>query len=205
MASLVAGAVLAGVSVGAVRAPQYRNGMTSMRVDIESASRDAGVQDAVVLVKESWGARLMVRMWALGVSRSDAEVLYRTADACKLELRISALERDRIRGTAARDQLSPLRADSSALVKSTRSPDFTERMLPGYPYAPACEAGIAADREGFSHLAPYRLARDGNVYLRWMPGREGEAASAYADRAVWVLGRASSAADAPLTWSRWTP
>ena len=187
----------------AVRVPQYRNGMTSMRTDVESASMTAGVKDALVLVKESWGAQLLVRMWALGVSRSDAEVLYRTVDACKLELTISALEAEGTRAVAARDRLTALQADSGALVKSTRSPDFTERMLPGYAYAPECEAAVAADGEGFSHLAPFRLARDGNVYVRWFPGREAEIASRYPDRTVYLLGRASSAVDAPLTWTAW--
>jgi hypothetical protein len=191
------------VFLAVVRIPQYRNGMTSMRTDGESASATAGVRDALVLVKESWGARLLVRMWALGVSRSDAEVLYRTADACKLELTITALEEEGTRGAAARDRLTVLQADSSMLEKSTRSPDFTERMLPGYAYAAACEAAVAADGEGFSHLAPFRLARDGNVYVRWLPGREAEIASRYPDRTVYLLGRASSAVDAPLTWTRW--
>jgi hypothetical protein len=203
LAASVTAVAYAVVFLAVVRVPQYRNGMTSMRTDVESASATAGVRDALVLVKESWGARLLVRMWALGVSRSDAEVLYRTADACKLELMISALEADGTRDDGALARLLPLQADSSALVKSTRSPDFTERMLPGYAYAPACEAAVAADGEGFSHLAPFRLAQDGNVYLRWLPGREEEIASRYPDRTVYLLGRASSAVEAPLTWTRW--
>jgi hypothetical protein len=204
LAGTLAAVVYALVFLVAVRIPQYRNGMTSMRTDVESASASAGVRDALVLVKESWGARLLVRMWALGVSRSDAEVLYRTADACKLELTISALENEGTRDTAARERLTALQADSSALVKSTRSPDFTERMLPGYAYAPECERAVAADGEGFSHLAPFRLARDGNVYVRWLPGREAEIAGRYPGRTVYLLGRASSAVDAPLTWTRWS-
>jgi hypothetical protein len=204
LAASITAVSYAAVFLFAVRVPQYRNGMTSMRTDIESASASAGVRDALVLVKESWGAGLLVRMWALGVSRSDAEVIYRTADACKLELTISALEADGTRDAAARARLTVLQADSSALEKSTRSPDFTERMLPGYAYAPVCEAAVAADGEGFSHLAPFRLARDGNVYVRWLPGREGEIASRYPDRTVYLLGRASSAVNAPLTWTRWT-
>jgi hypothetical protein len=203
VAGAVAGAAYALVFVLFVRVPQYRNGMTSMRTPVEAASTAAGVRDALVLVKESWGARLLVRMWALGISRSDAEVLYRTADACRLELAISSLEAEGARGALARDRLTALQADSSALVKSTRSPDFTERMLPGFVYPPACEAAVAADGEGFSHLAPFRLARDGNVYVRWLPGREAEIAARYPDRAVYLLGRAGTAVDAPLTWTRW--
>lgn len=201
----LAGALLAAVAIAVVRVPQYRNGMTSMRTSVEASSRAAGVRDALVLVKESWGARLVVRMWALGIARSDAEVLYRTADACRLEVTLSSLEREGVRGIDARDRLAILQADSSSLVKSTRSPDFTERMLPGLPYAASCEEAIAADVGGFSHLAPFRLAVDGNVYARWLPGRERELAAQYPGRAVYLLGRASSAVDAPLTWTRLTP
>jgi hypothetical protein len=204
-AACVAAAAYALVTVLLVRAPQYRNGMTSMRTPVESSSARANVRGALVLVKESWGARLLVRMWAVGVSRSDAEVLYRTVDACKLELTLGALEQAGVRGEQARDRLAVLRADSSALVKSTRSPDFTERMLPGFAYPSACEAHVASDQEGFSHLAPFRLAQDGNVYARWLPGREEEIAARYPGRPVYLLGRANSAVDAPLTWDRWSP
>jgi len=201
-ATLAAGAAYALVTIVVVRAPQYRNGMTSMRVDVASAARAAGVGDALVLVKESWGAQLMIRMWAAGISRSDAEVLYRNADACKLELALTAIEVDGVRGDAARARLVPLRADSGALVKSTRSPDFTERMLPGYAYAPVCEARLAADATGFSHFAPFRLVRDGNVYARWLPAREQEIMAAFPDRPVYLLGRAGTGVEAPPTWTR---
>lgn len=201
----IAGGAYALVSIAMIRVPQYQNGMTSMRTDIESASRAAGVTNALVLVKESWGAQLVVRLWSRGISRSDTEVLYRTVDACKLELALAALERDGVQGPAALARLTPLQADSARLVKSDRSPDYTERMLPGFPYAPVCEARIVEDRAGFSHLAPLRLAQDGNVYARWLPGRESEIAAHYPGRPVYRLGRAGSGVEAPLVWTRITP
>lgn len=203
--TIVAGVAYALLSLWMVRIPQYRNGMTSMRVDVAAAARAAGVADALVLVKESWGAQLVVRMWARDVSRSDAEVLYRTVDACRLELALGALERERVRGAEALARLVPLQADSARLVKSDRSPDFTERMLPGLAYAPVCEARIAEDQRGFSHLAPIRLTRDGNVYVRWLPGREREIAAQYPGRAVYVLGRADDGVEAPFVWTRLAP
>jgi hypothetical protein len=203
--ALVAGGAYALISLWMVRVPQYRNGMTSMRVDVAAAARTAGVSDALVLVKESWGAQLVIRMWARGVSRSDAEVLYRTVDACQLELALGALERESVRGTAALERLVPLQADSARLVKSGRSPDFTERMLPGLTYAPLCEARILEDQRGFSHFAPIRLTRDGNVYVRWLPGREREISGQYPGRAVYLLGRAGDGVEAPFTWTRLAP
>lgn len=203
--ALGSGAAYAVVSVAVVRAPQYRNGMTSMRVAIEQESAQAGVRDALVLVKESWGAQLVVRMWTRGISRSDAEVLYRNVDACRLELAIGALESEGVIGAAARARLVPLQADSARLVKSDRSPDYTERMLPGWIYPPVCEARLAEDQGGFSHLAPLRLATDGNVYARWLPGREREIAAQFPGRQVYRLVRGGSALEAPYLWERLTP
>ena len=203
--ALLTGGAYAIVSLGMVRIPQYRNGMTSMRVDIARESSAAGVHDALVLVKGSWGAQLVVRLWALGVSRSDTEVLYRNADACKLELTISGLERSGVRGAAARRRLIALQADSASLTRSTRSPDYTERMLPGFTYAPVCETRLLEDQEGFSHLAPLRLAQDGNVYAHWLPGRESELAALYPGHPVYLLGRRGSGVEAPFTWRRLYP
>lgn len=201
-ATLVAGVAYALVSLLLVRVPQYRNAMTSLRVDVAASASAAGVRDALVLVKESWGAQLVIRMWAAGIARSDAEVLYRNSDACKLELALDAIEREGLRDVAARARLAPLRADSVRLMKSTRSPDFTERMLPGMPYPEACETRLAADQSGFSHYAPLRLVRDGNVYARWLPGREPEIMAAYPGRAVYLLGRAGTGVEAALAWTR---
>jgi hypothetical protein len=204
-ATLIAGGAYALLSLAMVRVPQYRNGMTGMRVDVSRISRAAGVRDALVLVKESWGAQLVVRMWTLGISRSDTEVLYRNADACRLELTLGALEREGVRGAEALARLAPLQADSARLVKSDRSPDFTERLLPGLAYAPLCDARIKEDQGGFSHLAPFRLAQDGNVYARWLPGREAEISARYPGRPVYLLTRGGAGVEAPYLWRRLTP
>jgi hypothetical protein len=156
-------------------------------------------------VKESWGSQLIVRLWARGVSRSETEILYRTADACRIETVLHELEVLDVTGSAALERLRPLQADSARLVASTRSPDYTERMLPGLSYSPECEASIHRDQQGFSQLAPLRLAEDGNVYARWLPGREAEISAQYPGRAVYLLERESSALGAPFIWRRLDP
>ncbi len=203
--ALVAGAVYAVVTVLSVRMPQYRNSMTSVRVDVSAAARAAGVQHALVLVRESWGAQLMVRLWAVGIPRSASEMLYRRVDACRLEHGLRAVEERGLRGAAALADLAPLQADSSRLVRSPFSPDGSERFAPGTEYSELCNTRIADDRSGFSLFAPFRLAEDDNVYARWLPGREAEIAAQHPNRPVIILGRAGSAVDAPLTWHRWIP
>lgn len=203
-AGVLFGALYAGVTIALVRVPSYRNGMTSMRIDPDRAAAQAGVSGALVLVQESWGAQLVVRMWEAGIPRSDAEVLYRSVDACALEMTLRRLAADGVRGDSAVARLRPLLADSAQLVPSDRSPDFTEKMFPGWSYPPMCESRIADDRLGFLHLAPWRLARGTNVYARWLPGREQEVLAAFPGRPVYRLHRASMEVGAPLVWERLT-
>jgi hypothetical protein len=200
--ALGVGVLYAVVTILAVRAPTYRNGLVSMRLDIEAEAARANVSDAVVLVQESWGAQLMVRLWAAGITRSDTELLYRHVDACRLEMALSELESAGVRDGDARARLQPLLADSAFVIRSDLSPDPTERMQPGTPYSPKCMARIMEDRRGFLLYAPWRLARDSNVYARWLPGREREVFSRYPGRPVYRVRRAGIAVDAPLVWER---
>jgi hypothetical protein len=112
------------------------------------------------------------------------------------------LESSGVRDSAARARLQPLLVDSALVVPSDLSPDFTERMQPGAQYSSKCMARINEDRGGYLLYAPWRLARDSNVYARWLPGREREVLSLYPGRTVYRVRRAGSAVDAPLVWDR---
>lgn len=198
-AALWSGVAYATLTIATVRVPSYRNGMSSMRIPARAAHA-VGVNNALVLVQESWGAQLMVRLWDRGVSRPDAEGLYRRVDACVLEEAVSHLEATQTRGAAALDLLRPLMADSARLIASDLSPDFTERRLPGLAYTARCVARISEDRTGYLLYAPWRLVRDSNVYARWISGREAEIMASFPDRPVYRLRRAGTAVDAPLVW-----
>ena len=202
LAGLGLAALLSAVSLVVVRVPTYRNGMVSMRIDPAREAAAAGVSNAVVLVQESWGAQLMVRMWASGVSRADAERFYRGVDACRLDVVLTARTAAGIRGEALAAELRPLLADSARLIPSERSPDFTERQDPRLAYPPGCEQRIAEDRAGYTLYAPWRLAVDGNAYLRWLPGREAEVQRAFPGRAVYRVRRDGPSVHAPLVWQR---
>jgi hypothetical protein len=129
-------------------------------------------------------------------------LLYRHVDACRLEEGLGTLERDGVRDGAARAALEPLLADSALVLASALSPDFTERMQPGTRYSATCMARIGDDRGGYALYAPWRLARDSNVYARWLPGREAEVVAGYPGRPVYRVRRAGTAVDAPLVWER---
>jgi hypothetical protein len=203
-AALIAGAAYAVVTLVLVRVPTYRNSHVSMRLSSRPLV-EAGVKDALVLVQESWGAQLMVRLWAVGVSRPESEVLYRSIDACVLEEALTGLEQQGSDARAALLALRGLSTDSARLVAHDLTPDSTVRRLPGLSYSARCLTRLEGDRAGYLLYAPWRLVRDGNVYARWLPGREAEIAAAFPGRAVYRLRRNGSSVDAPLLWEAVAP
>jgi hypothetical protein len=200
--------VLAGYAVSAAmalvllvpaRTGQYRNGLLTMRWDADRAAADAGVRDALVLVRESWGAQLVTRMWGLGLSRSDAEWVYRRVDACRLENAISDAEMAGRRGPAALATLTPLLRDSARVVRSPFSVDDSEGYLPGAAYEGRCAARLADDSAGYTLYTPLLLAqRGGNVYARDLHARDTLLMRMYPDRPVFLLRRAGATVDSPI-------
>ena len=186
-------AVLAGFVSVPARAREYAHSFVPMRFDYLAPARAARVENALIFVRESWGTQLMARMWALGVPRSETELLYGKVDACALETRISQLEHSSVRDTAAFDALTPLLVDSAKVVKSPYSPDVTERYLPGTAYGPQCVRRIEEDRAGFTLIAPL-LYRDWgtNIYARDMHERNDALMRQYPGRAVYLLRPPSS-------------
>jgi hypothetical protein len=155
------------VNVTAIRWQQYRSGMQTMRFDADQTARQEGIRDALILVRESWGSEVMVRMWGLGVSRGEAEQLYRRIDTCLLFEAVLSADAEGLRGEAAVMRLIPLLADSSRVVSSGLSPDRTQLALPGATYSARCLGRLADDQAGFTLFVPLLLAgEDGNVYVR---------------------------------------
>jgi hypothetical protein len=192
----------AGIALGLsipVRARQYASGLTAMREDYLAPAAAMGVRDALVLVRESWGSQLIARLWALGVSRSETETLYRGIDTCVLELAVGELEREGRRGAGALVALAPLLRDSARVIASELSPDRTERVLPGTSYHPLCARRIEEDRAGYTFLTPILAApRSANVYARDLHARDSLLLGALGARPVFVLRPRSSEPGAPL-------
>jgi hypothetical protein len=161
-------AVLSGVLIGMgmlvpIRVRQYRQGMISLRWNPDVELDRAGVKDALVLVRESWGSELLVRLWALGVSRPAAEHYYRAIDPCVLEQTITGLEHVGADSTRALAALEPLVKDSVRLVRSEISTDPTLRRLPDAEYSALCNQRLAEDASGFTLFPPNLLSRRSDV------------------------------------------
>ena len=193
------GIVLAGAVNLPIRIHTYRNGMLSPRWPVDGAAKLSGVRGALVFVRESWGATLMARMWAIGVSHPQAEMIYRSTDACALDSAIADVEHRRDAGAGAVDAygaLAPLLRDSARVVASPLSPDTTEHVLPGAQYRRECVRRILEDRAGVALLTPLILARSGdNVYVRDLYARDTLMLAAYPDRPVYLLKPATPAVD----------
>ena len=160
----IAAVALAGMSVMGDRGRQYAAGLGPLRWPVTRMAEQSGVRDAVVLVRESWGSQLMARLWAVGVSRSQAEWIYRSVDACALDEAL--VRQERAEGSVTTDW-SRLVGDSARLVPSPWSPDQSERALPGRQYTARCQQRVLEDQAG-TFIWVGLLARDwgSNVYLK---------------------------------------
>jgi hypothetical protein len=180
--------IIAFVFMTPLRAREYRSGLRTMRWDVDSAARHAGVRNAIVFVRESWGAQLMVRLWARGLSHAEAQALYHFVDACALERGLDSLERTGGRDSVARALMLPLLADSTRVVRSPFSVDSTERFLPGAPYGPRCVRRVQEDRAGFTVYLPFLVADGENVvYARDLHARDTVLLARYPTRAVYFV------------------
>lgn len=198
-------AVLAlGVSIP-LRARQYANGLLTMRWDADRAADRAGVRNALVLVRESWGSQLVARLWALGVSRSDAELLYRHIDSCQLDSTLHGLEERRPERAEVLALLASFLRDSSSVVASPFSPDTTERFRRAVVYTRRCLARIDEDRSGFTVMPPLLLARRTDVlYARDLHARDSLLLAAHPDLAVYLLAPRGTAEGTPPEFIRVT-
>ena len=200
-AGLLSGVVMAVAFALPVRVAQYRGGLSSMRDDYGALATAAGARHALVFVRESWGAELVARLWALEVSRSAAAALYHDVDACTLDRAIRALEQSGVRGSLAEQRLAPLRADSLQVTSSPFSPDSTERFRRGAPYDVVCVARLNEDRAGYALLPPVLLDRtSGNVYARDLGARDTLLMQEYAERPVYLMRRRAAAAGGAVEW-----
>ncbi|MFN0178441.1 MAG: hypothetical protein ACKVZ0_06540 [Gemmatimonadales bacterium] len=193
-AALLGFATLGALAIGIpVRAGQHAAFQPALRFDADRAATAAGIRDAVVLVRESWGSQLLARLWALGATRPQAERFYRNVDSCRLDHAIDSLERAGRPGGLER--LVPLMSDSARLVASPFSPDTSERVLDGARYDQRCAARINEDRAGTALLAPTVLSRRADlVFVRDLQWRNRVILEREPSKAVYLLRRLAAEA-----------
>ena len=198
-----AGALAIAVGIP-TRANSYRNYSAGTGWSVDSAAVANSVRGALVFVRESWGSQLIARMWALGLSRTDASWLFRRIDTCQLDGAILALEtkpRDASANLFA--SLAPLASDSLQVIGSPFSPRTQERYKPGVVYGDRCRARIADDLRGVTQLHRAMASnRAGNTYMRTLQGRDTLMIAAHPTREVYLLAPADSLEPLPLRFTK---
>lgn len=204
LAMWVAGIALALTVMLPIRVREYRRWLPTPRWPAGVEAEQAGVRGGLVLVRESFGAQVMVRMWALGLTRADAEFFYHHVDACRLSLALDSLAREGVRDTAAGRALRAIVADSSLLIPSPFSPDQSELFQPGSRYPRTCVRRIGEDRQGFTIFAPLLLAGDDNIWARDLHAHDTLLLQRFPDRPIWLLRPADTLTGSPPRFTRVT-
>jgi hypothetical protein len=153
--------LLAGVFYGlAVRVPESAGVISGMEPEMklhpEVESDRAGLEEALVFVKTSWGNRLVGRLWGWDVPASEAEQTFRVVDGCRLQGALDRADslaysgRDSIELRAQlRDRLAQWRGQNLPVVKGLL-PDPSVRVDTTEALTRRCYQEVQEDRSGFT-------------------------------------------------------
>jgi hypothetical protein len=191
-------AIAATVGIPA-RAAQWASSFATERWAQPDVARRAGVHDALVFVREGWEAKLVARMWALGVPPASVDRIVLATDACRLDSAITALES--APGARAEQALLPLLRDSALVHRVAAGPGANVAIQAGYPYPEWCTRQVTLSARGVTPLAPESILDDGNVYARDLGTRDSLLLATYRNRPAFVLEPSSSASDALPSFS----
>ena len=183
---------------------RYSGDFAAERWDVARQARAAGIHDALVLVRDPWLGQLMARMWTLGVSHPATETLFRSIDACRLEEALTRLERENVRGDAAKDTLWAMIGDASRVKPVTMQPRVEVYIQEGATWTPRCLERLGRQRAGSMAIIPALLPMnaDGNVYARDLRDRDTLLLNAYPTRPVFLLAPTSRDPSAKPQFSR---
>ena len=162
-----------------LRGAQYRANARIERWAVPRVAAHAGVHGGLVFVREAWQDQIVARLWALGVSRPQAELLYRAVDICRLDSAVTHTESLRDAGASAQafPQLAPLLADSADVAIRMVAPTTAIALQRDYRYSPRCVARLDETVAGTAPLAPLQLlpavqSGDDNLYARDLAARD---------------------------------
>ncbi len=186
----------------------YQTGLPSLKYHPERGLAEAGVTRALVLVPESWGARIITDLWAQGAPPGLVERAYRRLDACELYRFALAARVAQLPAQALIDSLERRNDDASVAAPLVAgAPDPTLRLWPTQELAPECLVEIERDRGGFTlygSLAwrnPVGL-RSGLVFARDRYDRNPLLLQRYEGWEVWRFAPPREDPDAAPTLSR---
>jgi hypothetical protein len=167
----------------------YRGSFPTFKLHPERQLADQNVDHAIVLVPESWGSRVIVGLWALGVPPGVAEAAYRRVDHCDL-YRLARRDTALTPSQVSRDVEGLSRATVTPVSRIPGAPDPTLRVRTDRPLPEECRAELVRDLQGFTvfgNLAwrnPVGLDR-GIIFARDQHDRNTELLSRHPGWPVW--------------------
>lgn len=183
-----------------VRVATYRAELTASRIDYASLASRSGVKEALVFVRESWGAQLVARLWARGASRPFTEAVYQRTDLCTLELATSVVEREGLIGSFAEARMLALVGSRDRTLESTAS---SAMRGTGNGEPTVCARRAEEEQQGSLHFAPLQLIVGGtNTYARDLHARDSVLVAEYPGRPLYLLTRVGVRADAAVRFVR---
>lgn len=129
----------------------YRQGFPTLKLDPRQEMKERGVSQALVLIPESFGSRIITGFWALGVPPGLVEQVYRQLDTCRLYSILYGAWAADLSGPEVTSILEGLKAQQSVPVPLVRdSPDPTLRIDPGRDLEERCLRELRRDYSGFT-------------------------------------------------------
>jgi cytochrome b len=169
----------------------FRTGLATLKLHPERDLAARSMGQALVIVPERWGSRLVVSLWELGIRPGLAERAFNWLDACDLQRFVDAARATHLSAEEATRRVeAAMRASPVQVPRSPGSPDETLHLRTDRPLDPACQREVQRDQAGFTlfgYLA-WRNAigvRSGLVFARDLYDRNAELFARYPGWAVW--------------------
>ena len=146
-----------------------RGQRTKLKTDVAAQASAAGLENALVLVREPWRGRLLARLRGIGVLQFDAERVVNEVDACALQIALDESDIVGLNDPAARRArvLSRARSAGRASIQPGVIAESRVARAPGGPVTPRCRDEAAADTSGTMPYAMFlreqHVARDGRL------------------------------------------
>jgi hypothetical protein len=150
----------------------YATGMASLKQDLVSEARNAGIEEGLVFVAVSWGNRLIARAREAGASATVVERVYRRSDHCELEETVRRAEAEGWGAERLDHDLEALMRDPDEIEVVNINQDPTLRLLPGQRLTAACQAEVLYDRDGYTNYSPHLAANQPDLRGRWVFARD---------------------------------